>query len=173
MISEDYRAQQKQMHENPNYGVASTQYAPLVTSLVNAFQVSEVLDYGAGKGRLAQSLRPDHDVQVRMYEPAVEEWSDAPDPAEMVCCIDVLEHIEPDYLDDVLDDLQRVTRDCGFFSIHTGPAAKTLPDGRNAHLIQEDYRWWLPKIWSRFHVDQMGHTKGGFYTVCRSRTTQN
>lgn len=161
------------MHENPNYGVASEGYAPIVSGLINRLQVTELLDYGAGKGRLMQAIRPDHEMKVRMYEPAVDEWSDSPDPAEMVACIDVLEHVEPEYLDDVLDDLQRVTQSFGFFSIHTGPAIKTLPDGRNAHLIQEDYRWWLPKLWDRFHVEQMSHTKGGFFTICRSLTTQN
>jgi len=30
--------------------------------------------------------------------------------------------------------------------IDTLPARKTLPDGRNAHLIQESQDWWLSKI---------------------------
>lgn len=43
-------------------------------------------------------------------------------------------------------------RNTGFFTISTVPAIKKLPDGRNAHLIVEDYRWWLPKIWERFNI---------------------
>ena len=173
VITEAYREQQQQMHENPDYGVASVGYAPMVNNLVNTLQVAEMLDYGAGKGRLLSALKPDHDLAYRAYEPANPEWCDTPEPAEMVCCIDVLEHVEPELLDEVLDDLQRVTKRCGFFSIHTGPAVKTLPDGRNAHLIQHDYRWWMPKLWDRFHVDQMSHTKGGFFTICRSQITQS
>jgi hypothetical protein len=55
----------------------------------------------------------------------------------MVACIDVLEHIEPKLLENVLDDLQRVTREIGFFTVSTVLAEKTLADGRNAHLIVE------------------------------------
>lgn len=31
LITEDYRRQQETLHANPNYGVASLQFAPLVT----------------------------------------------------------------------------------------------------------------------------------------------
>ena len=29
---------------------------------------------------------------------------------------------------------------------------ETLPDGRNAHLIQQPYTWWQPKIKQRFDM---------------------
>ena len=70
----------------------------------------------------------------------------------MVTCIDVLEHIEPEYLEDVLDHLEELTEVVLFASIHTGPAGKTLDDGRNAHLIQKPMEFWLPKIWERFAI---------------------
>ena len=33
LISEEYRKMQQQLHENPNYGVASVGYAPLVAQV--------------------------------------------------------------------------------------------------------------------------------------------
>jgi hypothetical protein len=47
-----------------------------------------------------------------------------------------------------------------------GPALKTLPDGRNAHLIQEPVEWWLPKIMQRFDLQtfQMSSERG-FYVI--------
>lgn len=168
LISEEYRKEQEQLHENPNYGVASVSFAPMVTNLINTLQVNEMLDYGAGKGRLAKSINPDRRVLIELYDPAMPDYSDDPEPREFVTCIDVLEHIEPDMLDNVLDDLQRVTKKYGFFTIHTGPAVKTLSDGRNAHLTQESYEWWLPKLWSRFKVHQLTHTPHGFYVIVRS-----
>ncbi len=33
LISEEYRRMQQQLHENPNYGVASVEYAPLVAEV--------------------------------------------------------------------------------------------------------------------------------------------
>jgi hypothetical protein len=77
----------------------------------------------------------------------------------------VLEHIEPELLDNVLDDLQRVVEYFGFFTVHTGPAVKVLSDGRNAHLTQEDYTWWMPKFWARFQVHQMTHVPSGFTVI--------
>jgi len=70
----------------------------------------------------------------------------------MTVCCDVLEHIEPEFLDDVLDHLMELTDLILFCTINTGPAGKTLEDGRNAHLIQQPMEWWLPKLWERFAI---------------------
>ena len=169
MISAAYRKEQETLHENPNYGVASVGYAPIVSNLINKIGVTEVLDYGAGKGRLAKSINPDHKVTVRHYDPGVKDWSNAPDSAQFVACIDVLEHIEPEYLDAVLDDLARVTEFYGFFTVHTGPAVKMLSDGRNAHLIQEPPAWWLPKILERFELLQFNTVEHGFYVLVKPK----
>lgn len=169
LISPEYRAQQIEMHENPNYGVASVEYAPQVAAMIRNLGVTELLDYGSGKGRLGQALA-EHDLPaftLHQYDPGVEGLAEPPEPAEMVACIDVLEHIEPECLDAVLDDLRRVTEQCGFFTVHTGPAKKVLPDGRNAHLIQEDLTFWLPKLWCRFDIVQYAKQPNGFIVLCR------
>ena len=169
LITEEYREEQRKLHENPNYGVASIKFAPIVAKIANQCQATEILDYGCGKGNLGKALAEqgilDHKVMIQHYEPSNPEWCESPDPMEMVCCIDVLEHIEPDCLDDVLDDLKRVTKGIGVFTIHTGPAAKTLSDGRNAHLIQEPAKWWLPKIMERFELVLFQSQPQGFYVV--------
>lgn len=152
LISDNYRSQQEKLHENPNYGVASIQYAELVSSICNTLEVQHLLDYGAGKCRLFQHLKVDHKMKLQAYDPGVPKLSAPPVPAEMVACIDVLEHIEPEYLDEVLDDLTRLTEAVAVLTIHTGPAAKTLADGRNAHLTQQPMEWWLPKIWERWDI---------------------
>lgn len=167
MISEAYREEMEKLHENPNFGVASIGYAPIVSDMINKLNITEMLDYGAGKGNLAKHLKVNHDVEVRHYEPAVKEWSKKPDSAQLVCCLDVLEHIEIEHLDDVLDDLARVTEFYGIFSVHTGPAAKTLSDGRNAHLIQAPSAWWLPKIQERFDLLVFQAQKNGFYVMVK------
>jgi 2-polyprenyl-3-methyl-5-hydroxy-6-metoxy-1,4-benzoquinol methylase len=167
MISEAYRKEQERLHENPNYGVASIGYAPIVSDLINKIGITELLDYGAGKGNLAKHLNVNHNVEVKHYDPGRPEWADTPDSAQMVACIDVLEHIEPEYLDAVLDELRRCVEFYGFFTVHTGPAIKVLSDGRNAHLIQEHPSWWLPKIMSRFELIQFVAQPNGFYVVVK------
>jgi hypothetical protein len=168
MISAAYKEEQHNLHaSNPNYGVASLTYAPMVSQIINRLGVTEMLDYGAGKGRLAKAITPDHEVKVTHYDPAIPDWDAAPDSAQLVTCIDVLEHIEPEFLCDVLDDLQRVTEFYGFYTVHTGPAVKVLSDGRNAHLTQQPPKWWLPKIMKRFDLIQFQANAHGFYVLVK------
>lgn len=177
LISDDYREQQAQLHRNDNYGVASKAYAPLVAKAINQYGVTELLDYGAGKGRLAQTLIEqrlvEHKIRFQHYDPAIPAWSDTPEPTEMVACIDVLEHIEPDLLDNVLDDLQRVTKAIGLFTVSTVEAVKKLPDGRNAHLIVEPPEWWLPKFLERFELHVFQRTQDGFFVLVMSKALGN
>ena len=171
-ISEDYRRMQQTLHENPNYGVASVQYAPIVAQLLQKFKITELLDYGAGKGRLGQTLAqimPGYPLNILHYDPAIPEWAKDPTPRPFVTCIDVLEHIEPAYLDNVLDHLQSLVQHVGFFTVHTGPAIKVLPDGRNAHLIQEPPAWWLPKIFERFELLKFNRVSQGFWILVAAK----
>jgi hypothetical protein len=171
LISEEYREMQRKLHENPSYGVASLAYAPIVAQYVRKFGVRDILDYGAGKGRLGPALQEkiDWPLTIHHYEPAVEEWSAPPAPCNFVACIDVLEHIEPRLLDNVLDDLARVTASFGIFTVHTEAAVKVLPDGRNAHLIQQPPRWWLPRFMDRFDLASFNRMKAGFFITVQPR----
>jgi hypothetical protein len=165
LITEDYRRMQEKLHENPDYGVASVKYAPMVADVIEMVKASEVLDYGAGKGRLGIALKQhvQRPLVIHHYEPANPAWSATPAPCNFVACIDVLEHIEPDLLDNVLDDLRRVTQGVGVFTVHTGPAVKVLPDGRNAHLIQKPSSWWLRKFLDRFDLVTFNLMPMGFW----------
>lgn len=171
LISESYRKQQEQLHTNPDYGVASTHFAPYVANVIERYKVKELLDYGAGKGRLAHALKGkvNHEMTIQMYDPAIDLWSAPPVPSQMVACLDVLEHIEPVFLDDVLDDLQRVTKEIGFFTVSTVPAMKKLDDGRNAHLIIESADWWLPKIMSRWDLHMFQILQDGFFVLVKPK----
>lgn len=167
LITEDYRRLQQQLHENPQYGIASVGYAPLVAQVIEAIGAQELLDYGAGKGRLGQTLKQQlkRPLTIRHYDPAIPEWAATPAPSRLVACIDVLEHIEPSLIDNVLDDLQRVTAGVGVFTVDTGAAMKVLPDGRNAHLIQQPTAWWLPKFLSRFELNRFERVENGFWAI--------
>jgi len=170
LISEQYREQQRLLHERADYGVASLRYAPLVAQALERAGVDELLDYGAGKGRLAPELQQilKRPVKVHQYDPAVAEFSAAPQPCVFVACIDVLEHIEPELLGNVLDDLKRVTAGLGVFTVHSGPAVKVLSDGRNAHLTQQPVEWWAERLRERFEVISASPLpEGAFFVVAR------
>lgn len=153
-ISPEYLREQKLLHENPAYGIASLHFAPLVEKLLRQTGFRSLLDYGAGKQRLKMAL---DDVLLEMKcayracDPAFPEYG-TPVASDLVCCIDVLEHVEEDHLAGILSDLRTCTLGYAFLTIHMGPAGKTLSDGRNAHLIQRPQSWWLPKISQHFDV---------------------
>ena len=177
LISESYRKTQEHLHENPNYGVASIEFAPLVAEIINNLGVTALCDYGAGKCNLMKTINEKrlvkHAFKYLPYDPAIPRFADAPEPTEMCVCLDVLEHIEPDLLDNVLNDLERVTEVVGLFTIHTGPAVKVLDDGRNAHLIQKPASWWLPKLMERFDLQSFAKTEHGFTVVVYAHGVNN
>lgn len=155
-ITEEYRRLQQELHRNPKYGVASLAFAPMVADLIRSANVASVSDYGAGKKNLLKGLA-DAGIVVPAYypyDPAFPEYG-PPRPADLVCCIDVLEHIEPELVDNVIAELASITRKLGFFTIHMGPAVKVLADGRNAHLIQKPSSWWLEKLVRHFEIVQL------------------
>jgi len=165
-ISTDYAAMQKELHKNPDYGVASIGHAPIVKTILEFSGSKSISDYGAGKQNLKRALHDlgKRDFEYYPYDPAFPEYG-PPRPADLVCCIDVLEHIEPDYLSAVLAELGSITRQFGFFSIATRPAKKLLSDGRNAHLIQKPSSWWLPKLCELFEIARLQRTADGFW-IC-------
>jgi hypothetical protein len=65
-------------------------------------------------------------------------------------------------LDQVLDHIRSKTLKRALFSVHLGPAGKTLSDGRNAHLIQEPPAWWLPQIMRRWELLTYVRRKNSF-----------
>lgn len=153
LISATYRELNARLHrDNLLYGVGGGKHAKTVLDLARTLKKDaefvSILDYGCGKGYLAKALP----FPIAEYDPAVPGKEEAPRPADLVCCLDVLEHIEPDHLPFVLDDLRRVVRKMGYFVIHTGPSSKTLADGRNSHLIQKGPDWWKKQLTQYFHV---------------------
>lgn len=152
LISGEYLKEQRRMHRNARYGAAAKKFSSLVKELIIERKPASILDYGAGKGSLGEILGfLLVDVDFRQYDPGVKAIAKRPKtPADMVCCIDVLEHIEPKHLDEVIDHIRSLTSKWAFMTIHTGPAGKFLSDGRNAHLIQQPIGWWVELVGRRF-----------------------
>jgi Uncharacterized protein conserved in bacteria len=154
LISAPYIEQNRQLHSmNLAYGVGGGKYALVVMQLVEKIQpelkrIPSILDYGCGKGYLAKALP----FPIWEYDPAIPGKDASPKAADIVVCTDVLEHIEPDKIHFVLGDLARCVKEIGYFVIHTGPSTKTLPDGRNTHLLQHDREWWKKKLKRYFSI---------------------
>lgn len=150
LISKDYAELNRQMHARPEYGVEGQKYAAIVRGLAERARTYDILDYGCGKRTLECALG----FPIKNYDPAIEGLDADPEPAQLVTCTDVLEHIEPECLEAVLDHIRSLTLGVAFLAIAVKPAQKLLPDGTNPHKIVHPWEWWMPKLQSRWRMIQ-------------------
>ncbi len=150
-ITDDYLEQNRQLHEtNANYGLGGWRHAEKILELREQTEATTVLDWGCGKGKLRQALGdPDW---VSEYDPAIPGKDTRPQMADIVVCTDVLEHIEPQLLDNVLTELVRLTAKAAFLVIATRESNKYLPDGTSPHKIVENAVWWRAKLTEKFFI---------------------
>ena len=109
-------------------------------------------------------------LSISVYDPCIEGLDLIPEPADIVVCTDVLEHIEPNCLDNVLDELKRVTKKVIFLAISTRRARKSYSDGQNCHLIVEEQDWWRPKLKKRFYICETHIIQNDkFLCICQAK----
>lgn len=167
-LSPAYLATLKKMHSNAeHWGTTGHKWAFHVMQMVREHEYNSVLDYGCGKGTLLAVMSPRIGEQVKLkgYDPAVPEFHEEPEVAELVTCTDVLEHIEPEHLDAVLEHIASLARYAAFFVISTRRALAVLPDGRNAHLIVADAAFWSEQLAKHFRTLKFDAGSGGELVV--------
>ena len=113
--------------------------------LRNTLDGERILDYGCGKGAMQAHMGA---AIVTNYDPAT--FPVCPHPHPVVACLDVLEHVEPECLNDVLAHIASLTQRVAYFVISKSLGNKTLPDGRPAHLIVKDAGWWHSELCEHF-----------------------
>lgn len=114
-----------------------------------------ILDYGAGKGStytVPEGASPDGPlrisaawpgVNVHCYDPGHTPFATLPDgPFDGVVSTDVVEHLAPFDAPWVLEEMFSRARRFVYVVAACYPAKKILPNGRNAHSIQETPGWW-------------------------------
>jgi len=132
LITPTYAAEQVRLHAvDPRFGAEGFLWAYQVAGIAALTGCRSILDYGCGKGTLAKAM-PGFDV--REYDPGVPGKEKTPEPADLVACLDVLEHIEPECLNEVMADLRRVTRKHLFAVVTTKPSGRIMSDGRDTHI---------------------------------------
>jgi hypothetical protein len=146
LITDEYKNQISQMED---WGGNGWKWANTTIKLIFKYKIKTALDYGCGQGSLKKKVLErlgQRKFKYNEYDPADSKKGKLPIPAELVTCTDVLEHIEPEYINEVIMNLLSLTQKVGFIVICTRSTVRTLPDGRCAHLIIQEADWWVKKI---------------------------
>ena len=158
LISDEYRAINNDLHsKKTNYGnnnnYLANQLPPIIRLLHKTHAYNSVLDYGCGKGVILDALKKElinEKIDLIGYDPCIEKYCSPPSASDILLCTDVLEHIEKEYIHNVLDHIRSLTGKICYLTIDLMPAEKNLPDGRNAHILLEEPGWWLNLLSERF-----------------------
>lgn len=149
MISDSYREVLRETHEQNLLWGHGHGEINLPKVLPHLQPGDTVLDYGCGKGGLVYALRGAGHV-ASGYDPGIDHFSARPQHNfDVLVSFDVLEHVEPEHIAAVLDDMESLAKRA-LLNISLVPAHKTLTDGRNAHLLVRPVEWWQAELESRW-----------------------
>ena len=148
----------QQLHlSNPDFGINDTGLTSRLPAAIECFSrmvpTSSVLDYGTGKGFLVDQLRAELPSKFKVdgYDPSVEKWSKPPASSyDIVTCLDVLEHIDLQFIDRTILQLKKLANHFCYVTIDLQPAVKRLKDGRNAHVMLAPSEWWITRFAQHF-----------------------
>ncbi len=144
-VSKEYLEELKNLHKKDSFG-RSAKIAAWVKELLDANEISSILDFGAGKGNTSATIKENYpNIDLYTYDPVTFPIQ-LPKQVDLVYSSDVLEHVEPEMIDDTLVDLFSRGTKYQYHLIACHKAKKFLSDGRNAHLIIEEPDWWAEKI---------------------------
>lgn len=181
LCSPGYRAQLNEMAVKRAWAGGGKAYVDELLRLCLKCEAKSVIDYGCGFVDMTQEISQlvwgpvSRSLHVQSYDPGIPGRERLPEPADVVFSVDVLEHIEPDKLQNVLNHIYSLTVKCALLVVAIKPAEKRLPDGRNAHLIIDNAGWWMHQLrdlgdWKCRVIDD-GRESGLLHMWWRKRET--
>jgi len=163
LISDEYRAKIESVTQKMPWGGDVVGSVPRIYKYASEHNCKSILDYGSGKSDFLKTMErdhPDHGFQINQYEPARPELAGDPIASDMVICVDVLEHIEPDKLDNVLDHIASKTNKIFYFKVCLVDSFNSFEDGTNLHLIVEPKEFWLDKLSKYYTIEDILFARG-------------
>ncbi|MBT6095178.1 MAG: class I SAM-dependent methyltransferase [Rhodospirillaceae bacterium] len=138
-------------------GRSLPKHASNIQQIINILGSRTILDYGSGKGNqynptpieLPNGQKFD-DIKsfwgvesITCFDPGHEPFSQLPKGTfEGVVTTDVLEHCPKEDISWIVDEIFSYATEFVYVNVACYPAAKTLPNGENAHCTLEEPDWW-------------------------------
>jgi len=145
-IGSSYAEQLTKEHAGTNWGSTGFRYSGrAIAEVVDARSyLRTALDYGCGKGTIAQNFPH---LAFTQYDPGIPSLSKKPKGRyDLVVCTDVMEHVEPHLVAHVVKELGEYTDKVLFVDIACYLTGKVFADGpykdRDLHLVVKDPEWW-------------------------------
>ena len=153
IIDPEYQAQLTEMHSRGQF-VRGSKMLKAMRPFIDQYQPTSILDFGCGHGALMASIAQAYpNIATDGYDPGNPNHNHMPKKSfDAVVSADVFEHIEPEHLAETLRLISDRIIVAGWFRIACYPAKKSLPDGRNAHLIVESPDWWRKQLLDNMNV---------------------
>jgi DNA-binding Lrp family transcriptional regulator len=168
MISNDYQ----NLISNVKFKNLLDKY-DLTHKFIKDYSPTSVIDFGCSKGNLLKKIKEDFSSinEIYGYDPGVPEYSNLPNKSyDVLISTDVLEHIEPKFLNETLQLIESLFNKSAWLIIACYPAKKKLLDGRNAHLIVKSPEWWVEKINSTFNKSKIVYKETTYITTKKDNT---
>lgn len=148
-IGSSYKEALQNEHQDEKWGTTGARYSgDAVGALLRRGYLLTALDYGAGKGTMANAFPQ---VDWEEYDPGIPGKDVKPlGTFDLVTCTDVMEHVEEDKVEAVIADLANYTGKVLFVDIACYPTGKVFDsgpyEGQDLHITIREPDWWIDKF---------------------------
>ena len=166
------RSKYVKLASRPGSSYGSTNHGRHAVRIVQRRKPRLVMDFGCGRNDFIEHLRrlgldglgidfafPEADIAKPMHATGLLD-----SVADVVTSFDAFEHLLPQDVNPVLDEMRRIARPGAWFcfSIATRPSRITV-QGENLHPTVRPMRWWLARI-ARVGIVNNARTEGRYIT---------
>jgi len=146
-ISGSYADHMRKEHDGSKWGSTGYRYSgKAIEAIIDSRPyLKTALDYGCGKGTVAIMFAR---LDWREYDPGIPGKQELPrGQYDFVTCTDVMEHVESEFIDNVIDELVAKTEKVLFVDIACYPTGKVFGEGpykgQDMHISVHEPEWWL------------------------------
>jgi SAM-dependent methyltransferase len=136
-------------------GEALAEYKHNIYEIIKNNNIKTILDYGCGKAKFHSILFNNKKIpgsplgiDITKYDPAIAQYANKPTGTyDLVLCIDVMEHVQEDKVDEVLKDIFQLFSNRSIFNNYLLSCnCRYYLNGKNAHYTIKEPDWWKEKL---------------------------